>query len=79
MMEMANNIKTFIGVRDGQDLLDSIEEVFSGSSSWLYRILYFRQGLPVHIIRNPVVETLVGPSCVVPIKKLHKLLFRMTD
>jgi hypothetical protein len=58
MMEMANNIKTFIGVRDGQDLLGSLEEVFSGSSSWLYRILYFRQGLPVHIIRNPVVETL---------------------
>ena len=79
MMEMANNIKTFIGVRDGQDLLGSLEEVFSGSSSWLYCILYFRQGLPVHIVRNSVVETLVGPPCVVPIKKLHKLLFRMTD
>ena len=66
-------------VRDGQDLLDSIEKVFSGSPSWSYRIFYFRQGLPVDIIRNPVVETIMWPPCAVPIKKLHKLLFRMTD
>ena len=32
MMEMANNIKTFIGVRDGQVFSDNLQKILSGSS-----------------------------------------------
>ncbi len=30
-MEMANNIKTFIGVRDGQVFSDNLQKILSGS------------------------------------------------
>jgi hypothetical protein len=44
-----------------------------------YRIPRLRQLSPIDFIRGPVIETLVQPPCVIPIKKLCEHLSRVSD
>ena len=67
-------------IRDGQDLSDNLRGFLSGFAAHVScRIPHLGQGTPVNLIRGPVVKTLMGPPCIVAIKELRKLFFRMTD
>ena len=77
--------KSFVSIhaaalRDGQDLSDNLRGFLSGFAAHVScRIPHLGQGTPVNLIRGPVVKTLMGPPCIVAIKELRKLFFRMTD